>query len=132
MGYDKAYYEKHKKRFPDYAKIMGKKGREENYEQWMLYLVKSSAKKRGLEFNLTIDDIIIPEYCPYLGIKMTRIIGEGIVGSNPSIDRINNELGYIKENVQVISNKANMMKQNASISELIIFAENILRKHKVN
>ena len=61
--------------------------------QQMLSCTKSSAKKRNLDFNITIDDILIPEFCPYLGIKLEVTPGEGLKPNTPSIDRIDTNIG---------------------------------------
>lgn len=73
---------------------------------------------------------MIPEFCPYLGIKLTTVVDGGRHESNASLDRIDNTKGYIKGNVQVISSKANFMKRNASIEELLQFAFGIIKLHK--
>ncbi len=95
----------------------------------MLTRSRSSAKQRGLEFNLTIEDIVIPTYCPYLGVELTRSVGKGRIWTNASIDRINNKIGYLKGNVQVISYLANAMKRDLSIDQLLVFAHNIIKTH---
>jgi len=81
--------------------------------------VKSRAKIKEIPFNLDIEDIIVPETCPVLGIKIQQESGTGTNPiHSPSLDRINPNLGYIKGNVRVISNRANLLKSNATIKEL--------------
>jgi hypothetical protein len=98
-----------------------------NYEQKILSNAIRSAKTKNLEFNLTIQDIVIPEYCPYLGTKITKILGKGVIWTNASIDRIDSSKGYIKGNVEIISRKANSMKNMATKEEMLVFAKNVLK-----
>jgi hypothetical protein len=93
------------------------KRRAENREIHMLYDAKKRAKKKCLEFNIEVTDIIIPEMCPVLGIKLE--FGKGKqTDASPSLDRIDPREGYIKGNVAVISYRANTIKSNACIDEL--------------
>ena len=90
---------------------------------------KHSAKQRGLEFSIQKEDIFIPRVCPYLGVELTDIREGGRLDTNISLDRIDNTKGYVHGNIQVISSKANYMKRNATIPELISFAKGILNTH---
>ena len=116
------YYQDNKEVFLERAK----RSRERYYEKQILRATRSRAKRDGIEFNLTIEDIVIPEKCVFLDIPLTRTQGKGRVWSNASIDRIDNNIGYVKENIQIISLKANVMKSHASLSELIIFSKNCI------
>lgn len=89
-------------------------------QQRLFQACRGSAKKRNLEFNISIEDIIIPSHCPYLGIELTNILGEGQVQSNASVDRIDSSKGYIKDNIQVISLRANILKGNSNIEQLLL------------
>ena len=90
-----------------------------------LSLLKNS-KQRSRQFNIPFDieleDIVIPTVCPVLKVPLVRGTYYG-----PSLDRIIPELGYVKGNIQVISHKANAMKQNATKEELINFSQWVLQ-----
>lgn len=94
-------------------------------EEFLLRRAEESAKARGLTFNLTIDDIHLPESCPLLDILMFFDSENPRHDGTPSIDRIDNSKGYVKGNVWIISRKANVMKNDASLEELATFAENV-------
>jgi hypothetical protein len=83
--------------------------------KFILQNIKIRAKKEGLEFNLTEEDLSIPDFCPVLGIK---IIPFDNSYHSPSIDRLIPEKGYVKGNCNIISKKANMIKNCASLEEI--------------
>lgn len=95
-------------------------------EYRLFHACKQNAKKKGIEFSISLEDIIIPEFCPLTGVRITNIFGRGRVPTNASIDRKNSSLGYTKENIWVISDLANRMKQNATEEELVMFAKGII------
>jgi hypothetical protein len=88
-----------------------------NPERRMLTAAKKTAKDRGLPFNITLDDIVVPTHCPALGIALRSQLGPRQDGT-PSLDRIIPSLGYTKGNVVVISWRANRIKNDATIDEL--------------
>lgn len=98
-----------------------------NPEYKMWNRAKQRAKKTGLEFSIAVEDISIPDICPYLDIPLK--IHKGSAGgrpNSPALDRINNREGYTKNNIQVISHLANQMKASASEEQLVLFATRIL------
>lgn len=101
------------------------------HERLMLARVKSRAKKLGIPFNITEVDIKIPDVCPVLGVRLERQKGKGKpCNYTPSLDRIVPALGYVKGNVRVISNRANLLKSNATLEELTLVLEDAIRLHK--
>jgi hypothetical protein len=79
---------------------------------------KHRAKVSEVPFDISPDDIVIPEFCPVFGIRLEVNKGEGFQPSSPSLDRIIPSLGYTRGNVQVISYRANELKRDASLDEL--------------
>ena len=105
---------------------------EERIRGKMIVRSKSRAKKLNIEFNITIDDIILTEYCPLLNIKLDYIKKEQNNINAASLDRIDNTKGYVKGNVMIISVLANTMKSNATLEQLDLFCNNmkkILENH---
>jgi hypothetical protein len=102
------------------------KWRTENPAAYLLHTAKHRAKKMGWEFNLEVEDIEIPEKCPVLGLPLfirQGYQGQGKNPNNPSLDRIDNSLGYVKGNVQVISWRANDLKKNGTLEEFTKLVE---------
>jgi hypothetical protein len=82
--------------------------------------LKQSARKRDIDFQLTVSDIIhlsLPLTCPIFGIPLVYNRGKAMDNSF-SVDRIDPNRGYIADNIWVISWKANRMKSNATLEEL--------------
>lgn len=91
----------------------------------LLRAAKQRAKKKGLSFELRASDIIIPAICPILGIPIIkdsfRTMPKTDVNASanaPSLDRIDPRRGYSKDNIQVISWRANCLKRDATAEEL--------------
>ena len=106
-----------------------RRSKEKNPAKALLRQARYNAKSKGLPFDLELKDIEIPVKCPYLGCDLTTTYGQGRQWTNVSIDRIDNTKGYTKDNIQIISWRANQMKHTASLEELIKFANGILKLH---
>lgn len=115
------YHKRNREKANKRAKIH----RRDNPKYHFFNRVKERAKRLGLEFELTIEDIDPPQYCPILGIPLLEMVPgrKNMDPNNPSIDRIDNTKGYTKDNIWFISLKANKLKNNATFDELIALGE---------
>lgn len=84
---------------------------------YILNGTRSRAKERDVEFNLELEDIIIPEKCPVFGTPL-EFTEEGRGDNTPSVDRIDNSRGYVKGNIRIISWRANRLKNNLTKEEV--------------
>lgn len=83
----------------------------------MLKAAAQRARRKQLEFDLKLTDIEVPSHCPILGLPLHK--NANVAGPNsPSLDRIDNNKGYVVGNVAVISKKANNIKSDATLEEL--------------
>ena len=106
----------------------GEKRTIERHVRRTLSHIKSKAKKNNVPFDLPVEYAmsIFTDICPALKTKLTWTEQNGKNKNSPSLDKIIPELGYIKGNVMWLSYKANLMKNNATASELKKFAEWVL------
>lgn len=87
--------------------------------------IKQSAKKRNIDFELTIVDLnnlSIPLTCPILGIPLAQNYGQAQDNSY-SIDRIDSTKGYSADNIIVISWLANRLKSNGTTEQIRLISE---------
>ena len=85
---------------------------------------KKRARAKGLEFSITVDNIVWPASCPVFHTPMIYSGDRGgrATDTSPSIDRIDPRLGYTPDNVQVVSWLANRIKTNATPAQLMAVA----------
>lgn len=124
----RAYYKRHRKQEIERVKRFqnADRARTNAYKRALhrknpINILLQSARRRakilGLPFNIKSSDLVMPDTCPVLGIKLAVSNGHA-TDSSPSIDRMVPELGYVRGNVAIISHKANTIKNNATVEEL--------------
>lgn len=127
------YYEKHKDKINEYSINYSRYRVTYQPEINIFSRTKSRAKKLNIKFNLTIEDIVIPKICPVLGIEIIPSSNGSKRGprpNSPSIDRIEPSKGYVKGNIRIISNRANTLKCDATVSELELILRDLLKIHQ--
>ena len=77
---------------------------------------KGHANRLGWEWNLHFGDLDWPTHCPILGLELDYF-AEGRQENSPSFDQIDAGKGYVTGNVQVISWRANRIKNNGTAEE---------------
>lgn len=88
-----------------------------------LSAIKKRSKDKKIRFELTKEDLV-EQYnkqngkCFYTGVELVAKRGTGINKNALSVDRKDPDLGYIKENIALCTNRVNSIKNNLTIEEL--------------
>lgn len=100
------------------------KERRKNFDYRLQMLVNASKQRARLnqrEHSISVEDVkaIYPPdgRCPIFGVTLA-FNKAGFRDDSPSIDRIDSSKGYTRDNIQVISWKANRIKGAASLEDL--------------
>lgn len=91
------------------SKCRTRKYRERNPLKSCYDSLKHNAKRRNIEFSLTLKEF--KEFC----IKTNYLLGKGKTRESYSIDRIDNTKGYCIDNIQVLSLSLNSKKRNRTL-----------------
>jgi len=83
---------------------------------------KNRARVKQLAFSIDKSDIYVPEVCPVLGVRLDFGDKQGGGPFSPSLDRLDPKKGYVKGNVHIISKRANAIKSDATLSEVLAVA----------
>jgi hypothetical protein len=88
------------------------------YHLWVS--ARRRARVDGREFDIELSDVVIPERCPVFGILLltNKYRGGGRAHDDaPSLDRVNTACGYTRDNIRVISWRANRLKHAMTKAE---------------
>lgn len=118
--YDIEYRKRNKQKRSDQNKIMYQNSRKVKFQNdpqhYLWYVARTRSRQNGTDFSIVKEDIIIPDKCPILELILTK--GNGYLPNAMSLDRVDNNKGYIPGNIRVISRRANLMKSNLTIDIL--------------
>jgi hypothetical protein len=92
--------------------------------------LKQSAKSRNIPFDLSLSDLnnlTFPLTCPILNIPLKFNRGS-LQDNSYSVDRIDSSKGYTIENIEIISWRANRLKNNGTIDEIQKLAAHLTSK----
>ena len=95
-------------------------------------------KQRNYDFDVDLPYLKelweIKNECVYTGVKLTLPNHSGTNNklNTASLDRIDSNLGYVKNNVQYISIAANLAKNNMSHDEMVEFCKIIYENKKTS
>ena len=83
---------------------------------------KANCVRNGVKWNIEFGEIDWPTHCPMLGNELDYF-NIGHKDKWPTFDKIVPSKGYVKGNVQIISWRANRIKNDATPAELLKIAE---------
>jgi len=114
----KRYYENNRDKVNERHKKWMSEWNKNNPKKAMFTRAQARARRKGIEFSISLEDIAIPTHCPIFGLPLFSSKEKKTINS-PSLDRIDSSKGYVRGNIIVISEKANSIKNIGTPDELI-------------
>lgn len=117
LTYGQKHYLRNKERSNNRTRqyVMGRKFKDPS--GYLCTRIRNRAAEKGVDFDLEPEDFVIPERCPISDIPLFFSDNKR-TDNTPSVDRIDNDKGYIKGNIAIISWRANKLKSDSSQEEI--------------
>lgn len=77
---------------------------------------KANAIRIGKEFTVEFGDLVFPTHCPILGLELDYF-NDTRAENSVTFDRVDPSKGYVKDNVVIISWRANRIKNDGTAEE---------------
>ena len=89
---------------------------------------KMRSKRSGVPCTINVLDVmgVVVDTCPLLGLPLIYATGR-IHDRSPTLDRKIGERGYTKNNIAVISHRANRLKSDSTLEELQTLLNNLVQ-----
>ena len=108
------------------SRELNRQYRRKHPNKFHFWSVRGRSRRLGIPFELKFEDVHWPTHCPVLGIELDYAIGDKDIKpkpNSPSIDRVDPGLGYVPGNAHVISFRANSLKRDATLDEMLRIVE---------
>lgn len=94
-----------------------------NWFRWTVKLKKSYCLKHNIPFDLTEEHLknVWTDSCPVFGTPFELFDKKS--DRSPTLDRVDPEKGYVIDNVRYISARANRIKYDATVEELLLIVK---------
>lgn len=91
----------------------------------MLNGIRRRAAAKNVPCTLTVSELVelMPDKCPVFGVEFSFINNGKMTPDSPSVDRLIPSRGYVKDNVAIVSMKANAIKSAFTSDDVLRVAE---------
>ena len=133
-AYYKVYFPNNKLKILEQQKLY--KSKPKNRILSILYSSKIRAKKRNIPFDMELYKLAenVPSNCFCCKSRLDYRIGQRRSRKNltPSLDRLDNNLGYTVDNTKVVCFKCNVLKSDASLEDINNFYNYVNKIPSIN
>jgi predicted acyl esterase len=100
------------------------------YQLWhrALARLKATCEQDGIPYNLTVEYVLTlnhPKICPWVGIPIKRSQGQSTINA-PALLMYSLKDGYIKGNVEIVSNLAATIRHTLTNDQLMALRPKLL------
>ena len=122
----------HKRTWNESGKSRTAYTRTKSVRSYLSYLRSKAVGRAG--DCATLDDLVHiwnnqHGHCALTGVEMTFTLGDGVVATNCSIDRIDSTLRYTKDNIQLVCRAANIAKSDLTMEDFVNLCKAVVENH---